>query len=57
MLQLGLKLANAFGVIPTDSSGLGGIGFVYQGRRAPRLPLAFIFRAFGAPQRKRPGRP
>ena len=29
-------------------SGLGGVGFMYQGRRASRLPLAFIFRAFGA---------
>ena len=29
-------------------SGLGQIHFVNQGRRALRLPLAFIFRAVGA---------
>ena len=30
-------------------SGLGlGLIVAYQGRRALRLPLAFIFRAFGA---------
>jgi hypothetical protein len=32
----------------TPLSGLGAFLFVYQGRRASRLPLAFIFRAFGA---------
>ena len=32
-------------------SGLGLVLFLYQGRRASRLPLAFIFRAFGAAPR------
>ena len=39
------------GVIPRvyfGPSGLNGAYCINQGRRASRLPLAFIFRAFGA---------
>ncbi len=56
-LNPGLKLANAFGVIPTDSSGLRLVDSFTRGdalRACPwlsysaPLALAFIFRAFDA---------
>ncbi len=46
MRRSGLKGRNTRGITPCQ--GWVEFRFVYQGRRASRLPLAFIFRAFGA---------